>query len=96
MHWIKKILKRLHIVNFSNFWLETVLIQWSETVIHVGKVLLWDFGNILESVSDGANLQAFSRYIPAFILIIFFNWDSLHARLNSHCMELQEKETQKD
>ena len=29
---------------------------------------------------------------------IFFNWDSLHVRLNSHykAWELQEKETQKD
>ena len=29
----------------------------------------------------------------------FFNWDSLHAKLNSHymvCMEFQEKEAQKD
>ena len=27
---------------------------------------------------------------------IFFNWDSLHAELNSHYTELQEKEVQKD
>ena len=41
-------------------------------------------------------LEAFTNYAKILLLkCFFFNWDSLHARLNS-LIELQEKEAQKD
>ena len=41
---------------------------------------------------------SFSFESILFWFLLFLNWDSLHARLNSHLqgMELQEKEAQKD